>query len=341
MFAVRATLEEIRKSAGDKPYEIACINGPKENVISGEVAEIEAVSKALEADGYKTFGLDVAFAFHSAQTDPILDDLEELARTGVLFQAPNLPVISPLLGKVIFDDKTINATYVKRATREAVNFVAALEQAWKISTIDDTTVWIEIGPHPVSTGFARSTLPSINAAVPSLRRDENNWATITKSLGILHTAGLDIAWNEFHRPFEGALRLLDLPTYSWNDKTYWIQYNGDWALTKGNTFYDTEKGISAAKATPARVSDLRTSSVQQVIEESFEGSAGKVVIQSDLMQPEFLAAAHGHQMNGCGVVTSVSTFQWGHYWVSTNMKRAFSLSTQTSLIRLVNICTTN
>lgn len=25
-------------------------------------------------------------------------------------------------------------------------------------------------------------------------------------------------------------------------KTYWIQYNGDWALTKGNTFYE-EKGI--------------------------------------------------------------------------------------------------
>ena len=308
MLAVRATLEEIQKSTGDKPYEIACINGPKENVLSGEVAQIEAVSKALEADGYKTFSLDVAFAFHSAQTDSILDDLEELTKTGVLFQAPSLPVISPLLGRVIFDDKTINATYVKRATREAVNFVAALEQAQKISIIDETTVWIEIGPHPVSIGFVRLTLPTINAAVPSLRRDENNWATLTKTLGILHTAGIDIAWNEFHRPFESALRLLDLPTYSWNDKTYWLQYNGDWALTKGNTFYDAEKGIGGVKATPARVSDLRTSSVQKVIEERFEGSTGKVVIQSDLMQPEFLAAAHGHLMNGCGVVTSVSIF---------------------------------
>ncbi|KFY50141.1 hypothetical protein V496_09555 [Pseudogymnoascus sp. VKM F-4515 (FW-2607)] len=304
MLAVRATLEEIQKSTGDKPYEIACINGPKENVLSGEVAQIEAVSKALEADGYKTFSLDVAFAFHSAQTDSILDDLEELTKTGVLFQAPSLPVISPLLGKVIFDDKTINASYVKRATREAVNFVAALEHAQKISIIDETTVWIEIGPHPVSIGFVRSTLPAINVAVPSLRRDENNWATLTRALGNLHTAGIDIAWNEFHRPFESALRLLDLPTYSWNDKTYWLQYNGDWALTKGNTFYDAEKGIGSVKATPARVSDLRTSSVQKVIEEHFEGSTGKVIIQSDIMQPEFLAAAHGHQMNGCGVVTS-------------------------------------
>lgn len=22
---------------------------------------------------------------------------------------------------------------------------------------------------------------------------------------------------------------------------FWIQYNGDWALTKGNSYYDTEK----------------------------------------------------------------------------------------------------
>lgn len=28
-------------------------------------------------------------------------------------------------------------------------------------------------------------------------------------------------------------------------------------------------------------------------------------MQSDLMQPDFLAAAHGHNMNGCGVLTSV------------------------------------
>jgi monodictyphenone polyketide synthase len=306
MLAVRATLGQIKEVAGEKPYEIACINGPKENVLSGDAEQIDVVAKALEEAGYKTFSLEVAFAFHSAQTDPILDDFETIAKTGVLFQAPHLPIISPLLGKVVFDEKTINASYARRATREPVNFVAALETAERIATIDDSTVWVEIGPHPVSTGFVKSTLPEVNAVVPSLRRDEGNWSTITKSLAVLHNAGIDIAWNEYHRQFERALRLLDLPTYSWNDKNYWIQYNGDWALTKGNTFYDAEKGIAAAQITPPRVSDLSTSTVHQVIEEQFDGTYGRVVIQSDLMQPDFLAAAHGHQMNGCGVVTSVS-----------------------------------
>ena len=192
---------------------------------------------------------------------------------------------------------------MRRATRETVNFNAALEMAQRVSTIDDTTVWVEIGPHPVCMSFIKSTLPSTATMVPSLRRGEDTWVTITRSLGALHCTGIEIDFNEFHRPFERALRLLDLPTYSWNDKNYWIQYNGDWALTKGNTFYDAEK------KSPALMDGLpsgpRTSAVQKIIEERLEGCEARVVMQSDLMQSDLLAAAHGHKMNECGVVTSV------------------------------------
>ncbi|KAF2133650.1 ketoacyl-synt-domain-containing protein, partial [Dothidotthia symphoricarpi CBS 119687] len=308
MLAVRASVQQIEKSAVEAhlPYELACINGPKETVISGPVAEIEALVAVLESDGYKCYSLDVAFAFHSAQTDPILDDFEAIANSGVLFQAPHLPVISPLLNKVIFDDKTINGNYMRRATREPVNFLAALQTAKKIGTLDDDTVWIEIGPHPVCIGFIKSTLSPVGFAVASLRRDEDNWATMATSLAALHCAGVQIGWNEFHSPFEQSLRLLDLPTYAWNDKRYWLQYNGDWALTKGNTFYDAEKSQSSLiEAEPSTsTSSLSTSTVQRIIDESFIGMAGTVVMQSNLAHPEFRAAAWGHKMNGCGVVTS-------------------------------------
>lgn len=307
MVAVRASLAQIQKSGGDKPYEIACINGPRDTVLSGPVADMDAVMPILEADGYKCFSLDVAFAFHSAQTDPVLDEFEAIANSGVLFQAPHLPVISPLLREVIFDDKSLNANYMRRATRETVNFLSALEVANQIGTVDEDTAWIEIGPHPVCTGFVKSSLSPINVAVPSLRRDDDNWTTMAQSLATLHCAGVQISWNEFHRPFEMGLQLLDLPTYAWNDKTYWIQYNGDWALTKGNTFYDAQKGPKETQiAPPMPKSSLSTSTVQQIIEENFNGTAGTVVMQSNLMQADFRAAAWGHKMNGCGVVTSVS-----------------------------------
>ena len=306
MLAVRGSLADIEKSAAGRRYEIACINGPKDTVLSGTREEIDAVSEPLQLAGHKCFSLDVAFAFHSAQTDPVLDEFETLAKSSVMFHAPNLPVISPLLSKVIFDNKTVNANYVRRATRESVNFLGALDIAQKFTTIDDKTVWIEIGPHPVCMGFVKATLPSVNVALPSIRRGEDCWVTLASSTAALHTAGVEIDWSEFHQPFERALRLLDLPTYAWNDKNYWIQYNGDWALTKGNTFYDAEKAIKAAPAAPVSKSSLRTSTVQQIIEEEFDGATGKVVMQSDLMQPDFLGAANGHSMNGCGVVTSVS-----------------------------------
>lgn len=311
MVAVRASLEQISKTAGEKEYEIACINGPKETVLSGPVEAMNALIPLLETDGYKCFSLDVDYAFHSAQTDPILDEFEAIASSGVLFQTPHLPIISPLLSKVIFDDRTANANYMRRATRESVNFLEALRTAAKVGTIDEDTAWIEIGPHPVCVGFVKSTLSStgFNVAVPSLRRGEDNWVTLSQSLAALHCAGIRVAWNEFHAPFEKALRMLgDLPTYAWNDKNYWIQYNGDWALTKGNTFYDAEKKTQSASAAVTSVSALSTSTVQTIIEEQFDGSAGRVVMQSDLMQSDFRAAAWGHKMNGCGVVTSVSGF---------------------------------
>ncbi|KAI0972477.1 hypothetical protein F4678DRAFT_460698 [Xylaria arbuscula] len=307
MMAVRAALADIHdcieKTGKNMPYEIACINGPKETVMSGLCEHLDALTEPLEAAGLKCFSLDVAYAFHSSQTDPILDEFEVLATTGVIFHAPKLPVISPLLGKVVFDGKTFNAQYVRRGTREPVNFLAGLEKAAQMSMVDDSTLWVELGPHPVCTNFVRATLPSVGAAVPSLRRDENNWTTLTQSLATLHCAAAPLNWAEYHKSFEKSLRLVDLPTYAWNYKNYWIQYDGDWALTKGNTYYDDKKKAAAALPAP-RLSELQTSTVQRIIEESFDGMTGTVVMRSDLMESDFLAAAHGHKMNGCGVVTS-------------------------------------
>jgi monodictyphenone polyketide synthase len=321
MLAVRASLDTISERAklNGLPFEVSCINGPDDTVLSGPGADMDALTVALqepneEGPGLRCSILDTAFAFHSSQTDPILDEFEELASKGVLYHAPTIPIVSPLLHRCIFDGKTVNASYLRRATRETVNFVAGVKAAHHAGLIDESMAWIEVGPHPVCLNLARSILAdsfSLPVAAPSLRRSENDWKTLSHSLGLLYSAGVPLSFNELHRPFEHALRLLDLPTYSWNDKNYWIQYNGDWALTKGNTFYDEEKKQlllhqqTRSLMVPPR-SSLRTSLVHQVVDETFDGSTGRVIVQSDLMQADFLAAARGHQMNGSGVVTSVS-----------------------------------
>ncbi|EPS34273.1 hypothetical protein PDE_09237 [Penicillium oxalicum 114-2] len=303
MMAVKASRREIEDAVKDLPYDLACVNGPKETVLSGTIEQMDAVSVPLKEKGYRVIFLDVPFAFHSAQTDPILDLFEETIRKSVIFRPPTLPIVSPLLGKVIFDEKSLNAAYLSRATRGTVDFLSAMHNAQETSIVDKDTVWVEIGPHPVCVAFVKASFDPPPVTVGSFRRGEDNWTSLATSLGQLHTAGLQVRWDEFHRPFEPSLRLLDLPTYSWNDKTYWIKYRGDWALTKGNTFYDAEKKVKRpAVADP--VSSLSTTTVQQIIEETFTGTSGKVVMQSDLMRPDLLAAAYGHKMNNCGVVTS-------------------------------------
>ncbi|KAL8989971.1 MAG: hypothetical protein Q9177_001265 [Variospora cf. flavescens] len=303
MVSVRGSVSEIQDSASPKPYEVACINGPKDTVLCGTLEQMESVAESLQADGLKSMKLDIPYAFHSAQVDPLLDEFEKIAKDGVIFKAPMLPIISPLLGKVIFDEKTVNATYLRRATRETVNFVGALDFAQQLTTTDEKTAWVEIGPHPVCTNFIKNIVPAVNLAVPSMKKGEDNWVTLANSMATLHCGGFELEWNELDRPFESSLKLLDLPTYAWNDKNYWIEYNGDWALTKGNNFYAPKEEPKATTA-PEPVSSLSTSTVQQIIEEDWTENTARVVMQSDLMKPDFYAAANGHFMNGCGVVTS-------------------------------------
>lgn len=307
MLAVRASLADIRAAAGGKPHTVACINSPTDTVLAGTQDQMDDITTVLEASGMRCIKLGVAYAFHSEQTDPILDEFEAASRS-VTFQEPKLPVISPLLGRAVCDGRTFNANYVRRATRETVDFRAALESEQDISISDDT-IWIEIGPHPVCAGFIKSTLPSTQLALPSMRRGEDNWKTLSDTLAALYLAGVDLQWDQFHAPFSQSVRLLDLPTYAWDEKKYWMQYNGDWCLTKGNTYYGDNLITTKSSTSSLPQYESVNSLVQNVIACDVDGKAGTVVMQSDLMQKDFLAAAHGHRMNDCGVVTSVSTFR--------------------------------
>ena len=308
MLVVRGTLSEIRNIIPENSYEVACINGERDIVLSGPKGQMASVMDILKESGLKCHVLDILYAFHSSQVDPILESYEMIAKNGVVFKAPNLPVISPLLSRVIFDDKTINAGYMSRATRERVDFAGALKAAKNTCIVNEKTVWLEVGPHPVCCAFIRNAFPTAQFTLPSMCKGEGIWATLADTMSALHCAGVEIDWNEFNLPFEKSLRLLDIPTYAWNNKNYWIQYNGDWNLTKGN---------NTKTALPTVIQSLKTSSIQQIVEEEFTKTTARVIMRSDVMHPDFLDAANGHKMNGCGVVTSVSVGRerGGHFFL--------------------------
>lgn len=296
MLAVRATVDQISDSLTGQPYEIACINSKNDVTLSGPVEKIGNMRLAIEASGYSCTQLDVPFAFHSAQMNPIMDRYETIAG-GVTYKAPSVPLISPLLADCVFDGNTINATYMRDATRNPVQFVTALEVARDMGLIDESTVWLEIGPHEAYSRFVRNTMQDGTLTIASLKLNEDNWQTFSRSMTQLHNVGVDLGWHGWHAPFESHLRMLELPAYQWNAKDYWIQYEGDWMVTKG---------IKSSANSPLSIpSALRTALVHHLVAETIGDNSGEVIVQSDILQPDFLEAMNGHKMNRCAVATSV------------------------------------
>ena len=304
MLSVRASVEDIAKAAGSNTaYEVSCKNGRSDTVISGARGDIDSTRQALEAAGFKCTQLDIPFAFHTAQMEPMLEGFETLARN-VTFKTPSIPIISPLLASCVFDGKSIDSSYLRRASREPVDFVGALDAALDMEIVDEKTTWVDIGPHPVCATFVRNQIDGART-VSSLNRNEDNFTTLAASLATLHSDGVSICWNEYFKPWERAHSLLHLSSYKWNEKDYWIPYLGTWTLDKAHIKENLGKKPALGTLT-ATGSTLRTSLVHQVTAEELDETTGHVSVVSDIMHPDFLAAVNGHNMNGVGVATSVS-----------------------------------
>ena len=292
-----------------------------DTVVSGPRAALDTLRDTLQekARELKCVLLDVPYAFHSAQLDSVLKDFETAARQRVTFKPPQIPVISPLLGWCVFVSESepeviVNETYLRRATRECVDFVSAVSAAATAGLADDTSMWLDVGPHPVCSTFVRNCLgkdaPGVTA-LPSLRRADDTLAAWSGTLATLHRLGLPVAWDEYFSRRGGGKsqqhRLLHLEPYRWNNKNYWISYDGTWTLDKADP---AAMGLYDNKEKANGFSDealFFTSSVQRVAFEDVGEKATRLTAVSDLWHPDLLGAAAGHKIHGGSVLTAVST----------------------------------
>ncbi|KAH6884202.1 beta-ketoacyl synthase domain-containing protein [Thelonectria olida] len=303
MLSVRASVDAIAEALKSEThsYEVSCQNGAEDTVISGKREDISAVRAVLDAQGKKATLLEVPYAFHSTQLDPMLDEFEEIAKH-VTFKTPSIPFISPLLEDCVFDGKTVNANYLRRASREPVLFAAALEVAKDMGIVDDHTLWVNVGPHPICSSFVRNWTAG-SKTFSSLRKNEDNFATLAGAMAGLHTLGIHVAWNEYFRPYERAHKLLTLESYKWNEKNYWLQYEGTWTLDKA---FPHGKKDSSRELLPTADSSLMTSSIHRILSEEVldPNSRASLIAVSDLKHPSLVSSVTGHMMNGFGVATT-------------------------------------
>ncbi|PON26658.1 hypothetical protein TGAM01_v204668 [Trichoderma gamsii] len=299
MLAVRSSVEGIRKHLDTSIHDVACINGPQDTVVSGRVADIENLSQMLTANNIKATRVNVPFAFHSAQVDPILDQLESIA-SNVTFHSPNIPVGCPLLGTTyqVGETPSLEAKHIRDHCREAVNFHGVLQSAKDDGLISAKTAWIELGPHSVCSTLLKANLGQDIIAVPSLMRNKDGWQVLASSLETLYCKGISINWDAYHEDFEACKEVLRLPAYSWDNKKYWIDYVYDWLLTRGDP---PPQPVAAA---PAPISTFSTASVHRIVEEMINKEKINLTAECEFTSEKLHEVVFGHVVNGNRVCTS-------------------------------------
>ncbi|EED21099.1 polyketide synthase, putative [Talaromyces stipitatus ATCC 10500] len=299
MLAVKLSAVAIERELQGSGCEIGCFNQPSNNVVTGPLEQLTQLQNRLKSRGVECMLLDIPYAFHSNQVEPILASFEKAA-SAVNYNQLTIPYISPLLSKVVSpeDNGEFDCTYLTNACRQPVKFQDAIEAAQASSHVDEKTIWIEVGSHPTCIGMIKSILSGQSPRVfGSLRKDTDDWTAIMPAIEGLYQSGFDIQWSEYHRGFENEQEVLGLPSYAWDLKNYWIQYRNNFCLTKGDDPVPTTSIASGSPVAQKRVPYV-SPSVQRILEEDNGTDASTLVAESDIHDPRLAPILEGHVVNG-------------------------------------------
>ncbi|KZV60680.1 ketoacyl-synt-domain-containing protein [Peniophora sp. CONT] len=208
---------------------IACYNGPSDLVVSGTLGALQSLKVHVdEKVRVKTLLLSVPFGYHSNAMDPILADLVAVGRR-ITMNPPTIAVVSNVLGELVRPgtEGIFTPEYYARHCSEPVQFVSGLTSLCKSSGYADISVWIEIGPHS-------ATLPMLNshplvrkdaALLPSLKRNQDAWATLTSTLARLYLTSTCMRWRDVFSHTDA--RCTHLPAYPWSKSKFWVAFEED------------------------------------------------------------------------------------------------------------------
>lgn len=289
----------LRDSAAAAGCEVTCVNGPSSTVVGGPVAAVDALESYLKSDDptVATTRLRVQFAFHTRQMDPVLDDLEAAAKN-VTFHAPNIPVSSTLLGRIVKPGEAgvFNAEYLRRHTREAVSFVDAVRACEDQGLITSKSFVVEIGPHPICVALLSASLQKTSiVGYPSLRRGRDDWETLSSAVAAAYRAQLPVSWSELHKDhLDGLSMVTGLPNYAFDNKKFWHTYQTQTRSVAGS------QPSSALSAAPG-VTRLSSTSVHSVEQIRKEESKLLATFKVDLSDQNLAKAIGGHVVDGVAI----------------------------------------
>lgn len=218
MLAVGLPQNQARElTAGhETQVSLAISNSPKSTVLSGDPTALASIAAHLQSKGTFHRWVNIGFASHSPQMDPLLMELRQALRD-VRPQQASVPIASTVTGGEC-DGTGMDAGYWARNLREPVLFCSATR--WLVESGCD--VFVEISPHPILLPSIEDSLYHLDRAgivVPSLLRDADEQRSLLEALGALYRAGQPIEWGRLY-PKGG--RYTRLPGYPWQRQRYWV-----------------------------------------------------------------------------------------------------------------------
>jgi acyl transferase domain-containing protein/acyl carrier protein len=196
---------------------IAAVNSPSSATVSGDPEAIQDLAARLEEKQVFHRALRVNVAYHSAQMDPLREEL----MTSLADLRPReaiIPLYSTVTGARAAGGE-FGAAYWWRNVREPVAFCEAMDGLIN----DGYDCFLEVGPHPVLASSIHECL-SVRArkasVLCSLRRGEDESTSMMAALGALYTIGANVNWEAFRSPSAAFVRL---PAYPWQRERYWSE----------------------------------------------------------------------------------------------------------------------
>ncbi len=229
---------------------VGAVNGPATTAVSGDLDALDELQAELTAREVRSRRIAIAYASHSAQAEPLEDELLRLI-AGIRPVASEIPFYSSTAGGLL-DTERLDAHHWFANLRQPVLFDPAVRAVLDAGI----GVFAEISPHPVLVGGLLATAADADrpaAAVGTLRRGDGGPTRFAASVAELWTRGGGVDWTA---AFSGG-GPADLPTYAFQRQRFWLDGNTAETIESteavGTPHYAGSRG---AEARPEPIRDL-------------------------------------------------------------------------------------
>jgi phthiocerol/phenolphthiocerol synthesis type-I polyketide synthase A len=252
---------------------------PRQTVVAGSVAQVDAVIAAVTAQERFARRVNMEVASHTALMDPILPELRS-ALANLAPKAPTIPFFSTVADTAV--TPALDADYWVANVRQPVRLHHAITTA-----AEQHGTFIEVSPHPTLMHAVTETLESTHHhSIGTLSRDGDDTVSFHSNLNstfVLHPPQVP------HPPGPHPL----LPSTPWHRTQHWISLENRIKIAASGPTPGTLLGEHTAVATtpPTHLWQARLASATKPYPGSHHNNGVEIVPISVLLQTLSAAAA--------------------------------------------------